>query len=61
MEMKYSPDFEQSMARQHVENALFIRRHALHQLRLGDRFGHRMTMAETKLPLKKARAWKVKK
>lgn len=57
----YSPEFERSMARRHVENALFIRRSALHQLRMGDRLGHRMTMAETKLPLKQARAWKVKK
>lgn len=61
MAMNYSPAFQNSMVRRHVENALFIRRSAIHQLRMGDRLGHRLTMSETKLPLKQARAWKVKK
>lgn len=57
----YSTEFERSMVQRHVENAMSTRRFAIHQLRIGDRFGHRMTMAEVWLHLKCARAWKVKK
>ena len=51
---------ERIMLQSHVDAALSIRRRALHLLRIGDRFDHRMTMKLTRLPLKQARAWKVK-
>ncbi len=51
---------ERIMRQSHVDAALFIRRRALHRLRMGDRLDHRMTMQLTRLPLKQARQWKVK-
>jgi len=48
------------MLQSRVDEALFIRRRALHELRMGDRLGHKLTMSLVRLPLMQARAWKVK-
>lgn len=43
-----------------VNEALSIRKKALRKLQAGERFDHRFLMKLTRLPLKQARAWKVK-
>jgi hypothetical protein len=48
------------MLQNRTDEALFIRRRALHQLRMGDRLGHKLTMSLTRLPLLMARSWKPK-
>lgn len=51
---------ERAMLQNRVEEALFLRRRALHRLRLGDRLGHKHLMVMTRLPLLQAREWKRK-
>lgn len=51
---------ERVMLQNRVDEAKFIRRRALHELRMGDRLGHKLTMSLTRLPLLQARQWKAK-